>query len=107
MLQVGDDAGLVGRDGLREHHQQLFDVILVGERDLADADEIGQQDRQGGLQPLDQLRVPRAAAGPPLTMTPATASSWVCSSAVTVARCDAHARIASEVLVCESSTGWT
>ena len=40
---------------LGKQHQDLFDVGLVGERDLADADQIGQHDRQGGLQPLDQL----------------------------------------------------
>ena len=48
--------GATGLGGdLGKQHQELFDVGLVGERDLADADQIGQHDRQGGLQPLDQL----------------------------------------------------
>ena len=35
--------------------QQLLDGRLVGEGHLADAGQVGQQDRQRGLQPLEQL----------------------------------------------------
>ena len=54
-VPVGQADGLRCRRALRQQHQQLFDVGLVGDGNLVDADQVGQQDRQRRLQPVEQL----------------------------------------------------
>ena len=42
-------------DALRQLHQKGLELSPVGDRDLSDADQVGQHDRQGGVQPVEQL----------------------------------------------------
>lgn len=50
-VQVRHRPGLSHPNGLRQQDEHLFEAGVVGHTDLADADEIDQDDRQGGAHP--------------------------------------------------------
>ena len=106
MFRFGDADRLHVGDALRQQHQQLLDGRLVGDRDLADADQVGQQHRQRRLQPVEQWPRLVGGAGPVRRARRPRRHRCVAAASVIVARWAAQAWIASAVSVWESSTGF-
>lgn len=62
---------------LGKKDQQLLNAGVIGQRHLPDTDQVGEQDRQGRVYPIQELHFP--TAGLPCSSTCRTAVSFFCT----------------------------